>query len=286
MVKKGKLTGFVVQLHELGILEIHFNRPEALNATTVALKRDLIETILQAQMDHRVRVVIFTSEGRAFIAGDDLKNYVSDKPNQESLMAEIPALHDNPIGTYEGLRNISQALNAAIRKLDKLTICAINGYAIQTGLSLALCCDFRIASSNAKLGSATLRYALLPDEGGHYLLVHTLGVSKTMDFLMRKRIVTAEEALELGLVHEIVPAQVLKERTMELARELAEGPQVAMRLLKRAIYNAAEQSFEQACDDIAAKTGLVDHHPDARDGQKAFVEKRQPRFNEWLQEHL
>lgn len=286
MVKEGKLTGFVVRLQEMGILEIHFNRPEALNATTVALKRDLMETLLQAQMDHRVRVVVFTSKGRAFIAGDDLKHYFTDKPAPDSPMEEIPVLHDNPIGTYEGLRNVSQALNAAIRKLDKLTICAINGYAIQTGLSLALCCDFRIASPDAKLGSATLRYALLPDEGGHYLLVHTLGVAKTMDFLMRKRIVNAKEALDLGLVHEIVPSRLLKERTMELARELAEGPQVAMRLLKRAVYNAAEQSFEQACEDIAAKTGLVDHHPDARDGQKAFVEKRKPRFNEWLQEYL
>ena len=286
MVKTGTLTGFTAQFHELGILEIHFNRPDAMNATTAALKRDLIETLLQAQMDRRVRVVVFTAEGRAFIAGDDLKNYTTAKPHQNSLMAEISALHDNPIGTYEGLRNISQALNAAVRKLDKLTVCAINGYAIQTGLSLALCCDFRIASSDAKLGSATLRYALLPDEGGHYLLVHTMGVSKTMDFLMRKRIVTAEEAHALGLVHEVVPSRILKERVMALAKELAEGPQVAMRLLKRAVYNAAEQTFEQACDDIAAKTALVDHHPDARDGQKAFVEKRRPHFNEWLEEYL
>ena len=286
MVKLGTLTGFTVQIHQWGILEIHFNRPEAMNATTAALKRDLIETLLQAQMDHRVRVVVFTAEGRAFIAGDDLNHYATAEPDAGSPMAPLPALHDNPLGTYEGLRNISQALNAAVRKLDKLTICAINGFAIQTGLSLALCCDFRIASSEAKLGSATLRYALLPDEGGHYLLVQLLGVAKALDFLMRKRILSAEEAKTLGLVHEVVAPQDLQESAMALAQELAEGPQVAMRLLKRAVYNAPEQTFEQACDDIAAKTGLVDHHPDAEEGHKAFFEKRKPLFNAWLKKYL
>ncbi len=107
--------------------------------------------------------------------------------------------------------------------------------AIQTGLSLALACDFRIASTEAKLGSATLRFGFLPDEGGQFLLVQLIGVAKTMDFLMRKRIVSAAEAFELGLVHEVVPPAELERRAMALARELAEGPQVAMRMLKRSI---------------------------------------------------
>jgi 2-(1,2-epoxy-1,2-dihydrophenyl)acetyl-CoA isomerase len=105
-----------------------------------------------------------------------------------------------------------------------------------------------------------------------------------MDFLMRKRIIPADEALELGLVHEVVPPEQLMERTMELARELANGPQVAQRLLKRSVYNAAEQTFAHALDDIAAKTAISDHHPDAREGVAAFREKRPPRFNQWLEE--
>jgi 2-(1,2-epoxy-1,2-dihydrophenyl)acetyl-CoA isomerase len=174
-------------------------------------------------------------------------------------------------------------VNTAIRNLDKLSIAAINGIAIQTGLSLALACDFRIASREARLGSATLRFALLPDEGGQYLLVQLMGVAKTMDFLMRKRIVWAKEALELGLVHEIVEPEDLQTRAMALATELANGPQVAMRLLKRTVYNAAELTWAQACDDIAAKTAISDHHPDAREGMTAFREKRDARFNEWLE---
>ncbi|MEM7017437.1 MAG: enoyl-CoA hydratase-related protein, partial [Pseudomonadota bacterium] len=105
---------------------------------------------------------------------------------------------------------------------------------------------------------------------------------KTMDFLMRKRIVSADEALELGLLHEVAPAAELESRTMALAEELANGPQVAMRLLKRSIYNAAQMNFEQSLDEIASKTAITDHHPDAREGVAAFREKRSPAFNDWL----
>jgi 2-(1,2-epoxy-1,2-dihydrophenyl)acetyl-CoA isomerase len=173
---------------------------------------------------------------------------------------------------------LSQSLNLAIRNLDKLSISAINGVAIQTGLSLALSCDFRIASTEARMGSGTLRYALMPDEGGQFLLVQLMGVARTMDFLMRNRIVSGEEALALGLVHEVVPPDELLPRTLELARELAAGPQVAMRLLKRSIYTAAETTFAHALDDIATKTAISDHHPDAREGMRAFQEKRAPKF--------
>ena len=168
----------------------------------------------------------------------------------------------------------------AVRELDKLSIAAINGVAIQTGLSLALACDFRIASRTARLGSATLRFGLLPDEGGQYLLVQHMGVARAMDFLMRNRMVEADEALELGLVHEVVPAGELMERCLALATELANGPQVAMRFLKRSIYNAHEMTWEQSLDEIAAKTAITDHLPDAREGGTSFREKRQARFNQ------
>ena len=133
------------------------------------------------------------------------------------------------------------------------------------------------------MGSATLRFGLLPDEGGQFLLTQLMGVGKTMDFLMRKRIVTAQEALALGLVHEVVPARELMDRTLDLARELANGPQVSMRMLKRSIYNAAEMTFAQSLDEIASKTAVSDHHPDAMEGMQAFREKRPAKFNRWLE---
>jgi 2-(1,2-epoxy-1,2-dihydrophenyl)acetyl-CoA isomerase len=145
-----------------------------------------------------------------------------------------------------------------------------------------LACDFAVAARSAQFGSATLRMGWQPDEGGHWLLVEHLGVKGALDFLLHKRIVDAEEAQRLGLVTEVVDDEHLMSRSLELARELAEGPQVAMRLLKRAVYNAAELSFDQAGDDIATKTAISDFHLDAREGAPAFFERRPAEFNKWL----
>ncbi len=278
----GQYSGFTISFRKPGIAWIEFDQPDRMNGMNPSMKRDLVEALLQAQMDDAVRVVAFTGSGRAFCAGDDLKAY-QGSPDTSRLPA-IPHGHHNAVGTYDGLRALSQPVNLAVRNLDKLTIAAVNGVAIQTGFSLALACDFRIASKRARLGSATLRFGLLPDEGGQYLLVQHLGVAGAMDFLMRKRIVSAEEALALGLVHDVCEPEDLEDKAMALAVELAEGPQVAMRMLKRSIYNAAELSFPQSLDEIAAKTAVTDHHPDAREGVRSFVEKRPPRFNRWLED--
>ena len=279
MLAAGKLSGFEVRIEEPGIAWIEFNRPDRMNGMQTAMKRDLVECLIQAQMDDSVRVVVFTGSGRAFCAGDDLKAYSSGKNDTSQHMPPNPAGHADAIGTYEGLRQLSQPVNTAIRNLDKLSIAAINGIAIQTGFSLALACDFRSAAQSARMGSATLRFGLLPDEGGQYLLVQHMGVAKAMDFVMRKRIIEANEAHELGLVHEVGPDDALQPRARELASELANGPQVSMRLLKRSIYNAAQLSWEQSLDEIAAKTAVSDHHPDAIEGVAAFVEKRPATFN-------
>ena len=271
--------GLRSELHDKGVLLVTFTAPERLNALTQAMKRDLIELVTRAQMDDAVRVVVFTGEGRAFCAGDHLGGYHEGEP---ASVDKIGGGHATAIGTANALRVFSQGLNLAIRNLDKLTLAAINGPAIQTGLSLALSCDFRIGSTAARLGSATLRFALLPDEGGQYLLVQHLGLAKALDFMLRKRIVDAQAALDLGLLNDVVAADDLLPTAMALARELAEGPQVAMRMLKRSIYNAAESSFAQALDDIAVRTAVTDHHPDARDGGRSFREKRAPKFNAWL----
>ncbi len=282
-MKTGKYKGYETSLSEPGILWICFNRPERKNGMTSVMKRELIETLTQAQMEDAVRVVVFIGSGDSFCAGDDLKGYATAmRETDDGQMPLIPAGHDHDIGTYAGLRTISQALNTRIRELDKITIAAVNGVAIQTGLSLALSCDFRIAATESRLGSGTLRFGLLPDEGGHYLLVQHIGLAQTLDFVLRKKIVSASEAKELGLVHEVVSGDQLKFVAEELARDMATGPQVATRLLKRTVYNAAEMNWLQALDDIASKTAIADHHADAAEGVAAFKEKRTPEFNKWL----
>lgn len=280
---EGSYRGFEVALHDPGIAVVTMNEPDRLNGQTPPMKRDMTEFFLEAQMDNAIRVVVVTGSGRAFSAGDDMTGRRRDYSDREKLARSLSWDGSSSMGTYAGLRTISQQLNLAVRHLDKLTIAAINGVTIQTGLTLALACDFRIAATSARLGSATLRFALQPDEGGHALVVQLIGLAKAIDFFMRKRILSADEALSYGLVHEVVPDTELMDHTMELARELAEGPQVAIRLLKRSLYNAAEMPLLQAFDDIAAKTGISDHHPDAAEGVASFREKREPKFNAWLE---
>ncbi|MEM9561895.1 MAG: enoyl-CoA hydratase-related protein [Actinomycetota bacterium] len=270
-------TGFRTEIHDPGILLVTFDNPGRLNASTGAMKRDLVELLAQAQMDDGIRVLVFTGDGSAFWAGDDLTGTPPERAD-----GSLPPLfggHHSPTGTYNGLRVISQAVNTAAKNLDKITVAAVNGYAIQTGLSFALSCDFRVAARSARLGSATLRFGLLPDEGGHHLLVQHLGLAGALDFLLRQRIVDAEEAKRLGLVTEVVDDDAVVDAALDLARELAEGPQLAMRMLKRSVYLAAEQTWAHALEDIAARTAVTDHLPDAREGVRAFAEKRPARFN-------
>ena len=274
--------GFTVDNRPDGICIVSFNRPSTLNGFDWAVKRDLTEAMTQLAYDNASRVVIFTG-GDNFSAGDNFGNQSTNIWGAAKSQPVTRERHDS-LSTYSSLRAISQPMLRSVRNLDKLTIAAIDGYAIQSGLSLALACDFRIATSRAKLGSATLRMGYLPDEGGHFLLVQSLGVARTKDFLFRKRIVSGAEAHELGLVNEVVEPLELMPRALDLAAELAAGPQVAMRMLKHAIDNAADLTFEQACMDIAVRTAISDHHPDAKEGAAAFREKprRKPAFNQEL----
>jgi 2-(1,2-epoxy-1,2-dihydrophenyl)acetyl-CoA isomerase len=279
---EGEYQGFVVEEQPPGIALITFNRPERLNAMSHGTRRDLCEVLMMAQLDDAVRVIVLTGTGRGFVAGVNNRSSVPEPP---TLVPDLRAPGtDAPVNLYGRLVTYAQDPVRTIRRLDKLTIAAVNGAAIQLGLSIALACDFTIAARSAQFGSATLRMGWQPDEGGHWLLVERMGVQGALDFVLRKRIVRGEEAVALRLAAEVVDDEQLHDRAIELATELAQGPQVAMRLLKRAIYNAARLTFDQAGDDIATKTAVSDFHDDAHDGSRAFFEKRPAVFNTWLEE--
>src|SRR5690606_2219299 len=240
------------------------------------------EVLTLAQFDDAVRVVVLTGSGKGFVAGVD--NRRTGPPEPPTIATEPPPHRKAPISLYERLHHFAQEPVRAIRRLDKITIAAVNGFAIQLGLTITLACDFAVAARSARLGSATLRMGWQPDEGGHWLLVEHLGVKRALDFVLRKQIVDGEEALRLGLVTEVVDDDQVLPRSLELAAELAQGPQVAMRLLQRAVYNARNLTFDQAGDDIATKTAISDFHQDAKDGSAAFYAKRPAQFNRWLEE--
>lgn len=276
----GDYAGFNVTLDEDGVCVVTLNRPERMNGLRRAVKRDLTELATQIAYRREVKAVVLTG-GSQFCAGDDLSPGAQDDWDGAVSQPVKPSHHDS-FGSYASLRAVSQGATRAWKRMDVLTVAAIDGFAIQSGLSLALACDFRIATPRAKLGSATLRMGYLPDEGGHHLLVQHLGVPGAKDFMFRKRIVDGAEALRLGLVNELVEPDELMPRALAFAAELAAGPQVAMRLLKHAIDAAPELTFEQACADIALRTGISDHHPDAKEGASAWAAKprRTPRFNQ------
>ena len=282
-VVEGTYQGFDVAVREPGVAIVTFRHEERLNAMSAGARQDLVNVLDRAQLDEAVRVVVFTATGRGFVAGvNNRSSGRASGPEDPTLVPPVPSHRHEPIELYSRLRLHAQELPRAIRRLDKLTISAVNGFAIQLGLSIVLASDFAIAARSAQLGSATLRMGWLPDEGGHWLLVEHLGVKRALDFVMRRRIVSAEEAAELGLVTEVVDDDELMPRALALAEELASGPQVAMRLLKRAVYNAAHLTFDQAGDEIAAKTAISDFHLDALEGRTAFYARQAVVFNKWL----
>jgi 2-(1,2-epoxy-1,2-dihydrophenyl)acetyl-CoA isomerase len=279
-VIEGAYQGFDVRLDGGGVGVLTFGHPERLNAVSPGAKRDLCQVLTLAQFDDDLRVLVLTGTGRAFVAGVDNARATPEPP---TLATAVPTPRRALVNLYARLHHLAQEPVRALRRLDKLTIAAVNGFAIQLGLSIVLACDFAVAARSARLGSATLRMGWQPDEGGHWLLVEHLGVKGALDFLLRQRIVDAEEAAGLGLVNEVVDDDRVLDRALELAAQLAAGPQVAMRVLKKAVYNAAQLRFDQAGDDIASKTAISDVHPDAEDGSAAFYAKRPPRFNLWLE---
>lgn len=272
--------GFSFTVDDQGIGTVTLQRSDRLNALSFASRRDLVELLGGLQDDDRVRVVVITGSGKGFCAGA----YLGDQHEEPLLARGRPATGQKvPINLNGRLRTYAQELVRAVRRLDKPTIAAVNGYAIQIGLSLVLACDFAVAARSAKLGSATLRMGYQPDEGGHWLLVEHMGVKGALDFLLRQKIVGADEAMRLGLVSDVVDDAELLDSARALAIELAAGPQVAMRLLKRAVYNAAGLTFDQAGEDIAARTAISDFHRDALEGGPAWLRHEEPVFNAWLE---
>ncbi|MDB5714829.1 MAG: hypothetical protein JWO15_2226 [Sphingomonadales bacterium] len=279
---EGRYAGFTLELRDPGIAWIRFERDEGtFNGFTAPMKRDLTDTIEELSFRPDSRVIVFTGSNGAFCAGDDFKNYYDpahwEKDSRgRNLLSERRI---DAVGLYGRLRLVSQKLTSAVYDTDLITIAAINGVCIQSALSLALACDFRIASTKAKMGSGTLRFGFQPDENGHYLLVRQIGVARTLDFLINNRIVSGAEALDWQLVNEVVEPEDLEARAMAMATRIAEGPMVATRMLKRAVYRAYEEDFAGAADDIALRTAISDHHPDSAEGVSAWIEKRKPNFN-------
>jgi len=157
-------------------------------------------------------------------------------------------------------------------------IAAINGAAVAGGLTLALACDFRIAAESANLGDTSLKFGLIPDEGGAYLFPRFMGIDRALKMSLLSEVYSARQALELGLVTEVVVDEELMMRARELAVRLAEGPPNAIRITKRMMHKQRAMQLDNALEDAAMATLVANYTDDVKEGTAAFHEKRKPQF--------
>lgn len=249
------------------VATITLNRPDSYNALSQGLLDELKDAFKQIARDASVRAVVFTGAGKAFSSGADLQEISAN-------MGEFP------ISEY--LRNGLNTLALQIRGLEKPVVCAINGVAAGAGSSLALACDYRIASDKATfVFAAFANIGLVPDGGATYFLQQLVGVGRALELALladAKERLTAQRALEIGLVTKVVAHDDLMNETRVLACKLAQMPTKAIGLTKRAIYRAAERQIADALEYEAVLQSVTWKTHDFKEGVSAFIEKRAPNF--------
>ena len=243
-----------------GIATITFNRPEVRNALNLAGWKEIHQVLQEVAGDEAVQVLVFTGAGdEAFVAG-----------------ADIGWLHDRPM--LATLEAYPQRVLQMLEDLWKPSIAAVNGYALGGGCEVAMACDIRIASDQAKFGQPEVRLGILPGAGGSQRLPRLVGVAKAKELIFTGEIIDAVEAGRIGLVNRVVPHADLMEATTELAKKIMRRGPVAVRLAKAAINTGANfgPGAGYVCEQLA-QTVLFGTE-DRVEGTSAFLEKRRPNF--------
>ena len=248
------------------IATLTLNRPERLNALGDTLRDDLQDAVTRASDDPDVRVMIVTGAGKGFCSGGDVKamNERRESGSARPVMEKVAPGRDLTV--------------LALRNAPKPVIAAINGAAAGAGMNLALCCDIRLASTAAKFAQAFVRRGLHPDWGGTYFLPRVVGTAKACEMIFTGEVIDAQEALRLGIVSAVHAPEALMPAALALARKIADGPPIAIRLAKRAIYHNAECDLRQALEFETYAQNICYDTEDSAEGIQAFVEKRPPAF--------
>jgi len=232
------------------------------------MREELLVALEDISTSDDVRVVVLAAAGREFSAGVDIRERFVDAIEKRKRGKLNPAL----------LPTFTEVAVPVVANLKKPVIAAINGVAVGLGCTLALACDIRIASENAKFGLAFSRIGLTPEFGSTYFLPRLVGVSKALEILYTGRTVDAHEAKEIGLANKVVPADELMDRTYEMARNIAKAPPIAVRLIREGIYQGVDADLNTALrwERFAFNCCLSTN--DHEEGIKAFLEKRAPVF--------
>ena len=245
-----------------GIRTVTINRPDKLNALNAATLDALDAAFADAAADHSVRVVVLTGAGpKAFVAGADIAEMNRLSPVQ---------------GRDFSLRGTR--MMRRVEKLNKPVIAMINGFALGGGLELAMCCHLRIAADSAKLGQPEINLGLIPGFGGSQRLLRLCGRAATLELCLTGAPISAEHALQLGIVNRVVPAAELEAETTKLATQLANAAPLALRGMIDCVNVGSECGIEEGLEYEAAQFGLVFSTEDMREGTSAFLGKRKPVF--------
>lgn len=245
---------------ERAVTTLTLNRPDALNALSADLRRELFAAVKAAGRDPEVRAVVITGAGRAFCAGADLRGGSGELEFRRVLTDEY-----NP-------------LIEAIRALPKPVVAAVNGVAAGAGVSLTLAADLVVAAEDARFVPAFGRIGLVPDSGLTRTLVRSVGRHRAFEILMGERQLSAGEAQATGLVAAVVPADRLAGTARELAERLASGPTRTIALTKRLIAQAEDATLSESLAAEAALQEVAGRTEDHAEGLAAFTEKRDPAF--------
>lgn len=256
----------VLQHLEFGLLTITINRPERRNALHPDVVAGLLTAARRATEDHEVRAVLFKGAGGTFCVGGDVK-----------AMAEggrAPRPFESKVADLRRGMEVSRILH----QMPKPVVAQLDGAAAGAGLSMALACDLRIASESCKITTAFAKVGFSGDYGGTYFLTQLIGSAKACELYLLSPMLTANEALALGVVNKVVPDAEIDAAARALAMSLAQGPSVALGYIKRNLNNAQHLSLEDCFDGEAIHHIRAGETTDHVEAAKAFVEKRKPMF--------
>ena len=248
-----------------GILTITLNRPDKLNALIGHMRRDLAEALEEAGSDRTVRVVVITGAGRAFCAGGDV-----------GYMAELIERRDTE--EFSRLLGSARRVVTVIRHMTKPVIASVNGPASGAGCNLALACDLRVASTEASFSQSFVKIGLHPDWGGTYFLPHLVTPNRACEMFFLGDVIDAQEAMRLGIVNRVVSPDELAGATRELAERLRDAPPISIAAAKQAVYASQSAQLEEMLRYETEAQMRCFESEDGREGIRAFLEKRPPRF--------
>lgn len=257
----------IIVSREDHIAKVTMNSPERLNAVNERMVSELVTVFNNIAKDEDVRVMVLTGAGRAFCAGADVwedKDSIFDERDPERIRQRVKSGH--------------AMVTVALRGIKAPTIAVVNGIASGMGFDIALACDIRMGSENAKFMVAFTRIGLVPGAGGSWLMPRVMGLPKAAELTFTGDFLEAEEAEKIGVLNRLVSADKLEEEAMTLARRIAQGPPIAIRLAKLQLYQSLLTDFETSLDLAAANQAIALLSQDHKERLAAFRNKRKPEF--------